>query len=312
VGESLGLPAVLQVGWGVRRLTLLTAATLQLSCGELDYGFGTTPADPPDPSTTPDTEPSPDDDSDGWTALDDCNDDDASVNPDAAEVCDNGRDDDCDGNADCEDAECLEEAHCFEGECADLADDDDDGLTDCMDPDCWGTDACSKAFARVLGGASLSHAFHSESSACNEDTRSRWSTSAVVLDVWGSFQMPTDAGGWAQCSWEVATAMWQGSGGRTAGDGGGGHAYVIPVIRFGRYLQEDCPETSMGFLPRRLRATRAGAVVATWSAATQSTLWYQGTYLTGSYSAVSDSCRVTSAGGWSFAPLGVGTRYPRE
>jgi len=57
--------------------------------------------------------PGPDDDADGDGFIDvaaggdDCDDDDASVNPGAAEVCDDGIDDDCDGLIDGEDDDCA-------------------------------------------------------------------------------------------------------------------------------------------------------------------------------------------------------------
>jgi hypothetical protein len=43
----------------------------------------------------------------------DCNDGDATINPDAAEVCDDGQDDDCDGNTDCDDADCDNQMYCL-------------------------------------------------------------------------------------------------------------------------------------------------------------------------------------------------------
>ncbi|MCC6876292.1 MAG: trypsin-like serine protease [Sandaracinaceae bacterium] len=47
-----------------------------------------------------------DQDSDGHCASDDCNDSDPAAHPGAAEVCDNARDDDCDGDTDLSDADC--------------------------------------------------------------------------------------------------------------------------------------------------------------------------------------------------------------
>ncbi|MFT5356231.1 MAG: MYXO-CTERM domain-containing protein [Polyangiales bacterium] len=48
----------------------------------------------------------PDDDDDGFRASVDCDDMDASSNPGAVEICDDGADNDCDENADGDDDEC--------------------------------------------------------------------------------------------------------------------------------------------------------------------------------------------------------------
>ncbi len=61
---------------------------------------------------------SPDADGDGFTADEDCNDDDPTVNPNADEICNNAYDDDCDGLQDEDDPEC-------EGDDDDATDDDD-------------------------------------------------------------------------------------------------------------------------------------------------------------------------------------------
>jgi len=75
-----------------------------------------------------------DDDSDGNT---DCEDSDcAYAEPcNQPEICQNGADDDMDGYLDCEDPDCPA---CPETEtwCGNLVDDDLDGLLDCDDPDC--------------------------------------------------------------------------------------------------------------------------------------------------------------------------------
>jgi len=55
-----------------------------------------------------------DGDSDGWSVdCNDCNDADPAINPDAAEVCTGGVDDDCDGDVDCVDSDCFADAACI-------------------------------------------------------------------------------------------------------------------------------------------------------------------------------------------------------
>lgn len=51
------------------------------------------------------------------------------------EICDNGTDDNADGQADCRDSECEPHPHCREN-CTDAIDNDGNGLVDCDDPDC--------------------------------------------------------------------------------------------------------------------------------------------------------------------------------
>lgn len=93
-------------------------------------------------------------DGDGYftkeTGGDDCDDTQASVHPSAMESCSNGRDDDCDGLADCAQGVCGAKAcglgtgascqglTCVEGECLDGRDNDADGRIDCADSDCDG------------------------------------------------------------------------------------------------------------------------------------------------------------------------------
>ncbi|MBU2613698.1 putative metal-binding motif-containing protein [Patescibacteria group bacterium] len=68
---------------------------------------------------------------------DDCDDDNANVNPDAVEICNNGIDDDCDGDIDDDDASCVGD------------DADDDGYVDHHD----GGDDCDDSDADVHPGA---------------------------------------------------------------------------------------------------------------------------------------------------------------
>jgi len=74
-----------------------------------------------------------DGDEDGWYVLDDCDDGDPAVNPDALEVCDNGIDDDCDGDVDGDDADCG-------GDDDTTGDDDDSGQPPDDDDDDVGDD----------------------------------------------------------------------------------------------------------------------------------------------------------------------------
>lgn len=75
---------------GLSRFTLVTIAFVASGC-EL--------ATPVDRSKTPDSGITGDDDEDGFFTPDDCNDGNAAVHPDAAEVCD-GVDNNCDGETD--------------------------------------------------------------------------------------------------------------------------------------------------------------------------------------------------------------------
>ena len=62
----------------------------------------------------------------------------------AQEVCDNGIDDDWDGDVDCDDAECFGDPSCLPAteDCGNGVDDDGDGDVDCDDADCSGDPAC--------------------------------------------------------------------------------------------------------------------------------------------------------------------------
>jgi hypothetical protein len=78
----------------------------------------------------------------------DCDDNNAAINPDAAEVCDDIVDNDCDNNADCDDNECTNALVCqtpSEPEiCDDGIDNDGDNKVDCADKnDCRKDTACT-------------------------------------------------------------------------------------------------------------------------------------------------------------------------
>lgn len=84
-----------------------------------------------------------DDDGDGAA---DCDDADCGNAPAclASEVCDDGNDNDGDGDADCDDADCDADPACSAPEVCDDGDDNDgDGDADCDDADCAGQIACT-------------------------------------------------------------------------------------------------------------------------------------------------------------------------
>ncbi len=119
-------------------------------------GFGD-----PDATTSACEQPS-----DHVTDATDCDDEDATVNPDGVEIpnhvdddcngevddfppedCKNGVDDDYDGLADCEDSDCMEV--CIE-DCTDGADNDADTAIDCDDDECYGQDGCGGPYSLEL------------------------------------------------------------------------------------------------------------------------------------------------------------------
>ncbi len=61
------------------------------------------------------------------------------------ESCANGVDDDCDGDVDCDDADCVTRPVCVatETNCDDRVDNDGDGATDCADDDCFTVPSCT-------------------------------------------------------------------------------------------------------------------------------------------------------------------------
>lgn len=63
----------------------------------------------------------------------------------AIEICGNGRDDDCNGAADCFDRACQSDPSCIDRKkeiCDNGKDDDDNGFVDCKDPACFGDRVC--------------------------------------------------------------------------------------------------------------------------------------------------------------------------
>jgi len=78
----------------------------------------------------------------------DCDDNNAAINPGAAEVCDDVVDNDCDNNADCDDNECTNAPVCETGGepeiCGDGIDNDGDNKVDCADKkDCRTDSFCT-------------------------------------------------------------------------------------------------------------------------------------------------------------------------
>ncbi|MFZ6015141.1 MAG: MopE-related protein [Patescibacteria group bacterium] len=59
-----------------------------------------------------------------------------------AENCSNGVDDDCDGDADCDDYDCSSAPNCGPEICDNGVDDDGNNLIDCADPQCYSAVAC--------------------------------------------------------------------------------------------------------------------------------------------------------------------------
>ncbi len=76
----------------------------------------------------------------------DCDDTNADRNPGETEACEDGTDNDCNADVDCDDSVCSADPSCTaaatEAFCSDGADDDGDGLTDCDDTDCAADPGC--------------------------------------------------------------------------------------------------------------------------------------------------------------------------
>ncbi len=123
-------------------LALMMSAGL-VACGDDAEGGGSTPTndtgndtdmgdagtDTGDDTDMEDTDPGTDTETDTPT-------------PDP-EICDDGADNDGDGDTDCDDSDCADDAACPQPEvCGDGVDNDGDGDIDCLDADCEGNIAC--------------------------------------------------------------------------------------------------------------------------------------------------------------------------
>ena len=91
----------------------------------------------------------------GYAREGDCDDSDDSVSPTRDEDCGSGKDDDCDGAADCEDSACVDDSHCVENDCTDGLDGEGDGYTDCEDDECWGHEACVVGRSALVNGGNM-------------------------------------------------------------------------------------------------------------------------------------------------------------
>jgi len=88
--------------------------------------------------------------------------------------CDDGADNDYDGDYDCNDADCEWAPDCYEnftdGDCSDGADNDRDGLFDCEDPDCADDPSCAMEYECTDGADNdLDGLFDCDDPDCAED-----------------------------------------------------------------------------------------------------------------------------------------------
>ena len=105
----------------------------------------------------------PDADGDGFTAAEDCDDDDPYIHPDADEDCDNGVDDDCDDLIDVADPDCAgdDDDDDDAADDDDASDDDDAGPLDDDDTggfDDWNSGCCEQSIvspARSMGAGAV-------------------------------------------------------------------------------------------------------------------------------------------------------------
>ena len=128
----------------------------------------------------------------GYAPPTDCDDADPQVNPDQAELCSTGVDEDCDGLLDCEDGDCDGTDTCLEGNCTDGVDNELDGLTDCEDDECWLEPTCVDGLATVVTGGLYAGTFYA-GGGLNSASFSA-SQLVGVVRLYGDF-------GSASCSW---------------------------------------------------------------------------------------------------------------
>ena len=196
-------------------------------------------------------------DGDGFPRPEDCDDGDPAVNPGATEDCADGRDNDCDGLADCEDGHCHATGACVETACADEVDDDLDGDVDCRDLDCLGTSECAhvQVLARVTGGRGrlregAVRVTYSTPSFQTAFARSTW-RSLALSSISGTAHVATGSGGFTTCTWTVAQVS--GSQGYWSYQRGTSHpryrAWDLRLRRDGFAMDSACPVQTSGFLP---------------------------------------------------------------
>ena len=175
----------------------------------------------------------------GYVADDtDCNDTQALAWTGAAEDCEDGIDQDCDGLMDCEDGDCAGEL-CGEMDCADGLDDDSDGAIDCLDDECWGLTACAGTAQVQIAGTHTARVTGMKSS-----TR-EWQFHVTLNDVAGQLQVrPSASASWQSCAWsvdQVSAAFHTSS--------AGGITRIMAVRRLGFYIDPGCGTSSSAFLP---------------------------------------------------------------
>ena len=273
-----------------------------------------------------DSDTSPvDGDGDGYTAEDgDCDDTDPDQHPNAAEVCADGEDNDCDALIDCEDSPCDDD--CAEADCADDADNDADGWVDCMDDDCWGRGVCSvttsarvktgwmharRGISNDVGGSRPS------SDNCDQNYDTPWMfwtfATASPHSVVGTVVVQTTSGV-QTCDWKVGRGHFTTQTTRTEfadfEDTGSSCDFVgnltltateTTAFRSEVWVTPGCPVDGTGFLPADLEHDSRWK----WRTA-EGGIWYTGD---------AETTRTTSYRGgstqWQVDPLAPGVTYTR-